>query len=165
MGWITCHSMNVITCHLMNVIFKSLVLLFFFFRLDCKTDDFVKKGKIGNTMFTECFDRCNLSPKQKLRRQTLFASEFPVTEYKDNIGRIGRMIMDLNVHCHNRCEGRDCKHPFLVDFSKHPDCRSRITERPCGLHCTKHETKRPHQKTKVDSKKCAGEFFGLKEFN
>lgn len=118
----------------------------------------MKKGKIGNTATTECFDRCNLNPSKKTRKRTLFASEFPVAEYKDNIGRIGRMIMDLNVHCHNKCEGRDCVHPFVVDFTKHPDCRSKFTERPCGLHCTKHVIKKPHQKKKVNPKECEGEF-------
>lgn len=72
------------------------------------------------------------------------------------------MIMNLNLLCHDQCVRRDCMHPFVVDFSKHPNCKSRFTERPCGLQCTKHETKKPFQKKVVKTKGCKGEFFGIK---
>lgn len=86
-----------------------------------------KRGHVPDT----CFDRCSLNPDGKARRFTLFASQFPVSEYRDNICRIGQMLMDLNVNCHEICKRTACKHKFTVDWSLDPAKKRRCKYEKC----------------------------------
>lgn len=106
------------------------------------------------------FDRCVLCPDKRIKRVTLFASNYTVSEYKDNVGRVAQMVLDLNIHCHVKCSKRNCKHPFVMDLSKPPVHKSKYTEIPCGIHCAKHKTKKPHQRS---HDKCTCETFGIRK--
>lgn len=107
----------------------------------------------------KCFARCRLDKVKKDRAKTLFASNFMVSEYKDNISRIGRLITDLNIHCHENCWVMGCNHPFVVDLSKHPKTKSAVTEAPCGYHCARHLWKKPRTQHREI---CTTTKFGLK---
>lgn len=48
----------------------------------------------------------------------LFAGPHPISEYMDNIGRVGQVIMDRNLHCHENCTKNRCEHEFTVDVTK-----------------------------------------------
>lgn len=76
------------------------------------------KLKRRNTVPNECFDRCKLNAQGKAKRWTLFASLYPVSEYMDNVSRIGHVIMNSNFHCHKKCRRTGCTHPFVVDLDK-----------------------------------------------
>lgn len=78
------------------------------------------KPKFRNTVPNECFDRCRLNAKGKAKRWMLFASRYPVSEYMDNVSRIGHVIMNSNFHCHKKCRRTRCIHPFVVDLDKNP---------------------------------------------
>lgn len=65
-----------------------------------------------------CFDHCKLKGR-KSGQNCLFASEFPVSEYMDNISRIGQMIMKQNLHCHEDCRDK-CKHEFMLNLEMDP---------------------------------------------
>lgn len=71
-----------------------------------------------NCVPDECFDRCRLNPEGIEARRAIFASKFPVSEYMDNVSRIGHVIMNTNFHCHQKCRRRACEHPFVVDLNK-----------------------------------------------
>lgn len=124
---------------------------------DCKPEK-SRKTRHG-ALDKSVFDRCQLCPEKKIKRVTLFASNYTVSEYKDNIGRVAQMILDLNVHCHVKCTKR-CAHPFVMDLSKPLPHKSQFTEIPCGIHCAKHATKKHHQ---TSHDKCTSETFGIKK--
>lgn len=142
-----------------NVIIASSFQYLFSKNIDCKDE---KSCKTRNCCAIEksVFDRCRLCSGKDTKRKSLFASNYTVSEYNDNIGRVARMILDLNIHCHSKCTKRNCSHPFVMDLSKPPKHKSKFTEIPCGIECAKHETKKPHQRS---HDKCTNERFGVKK--
>lgn len=87
-----------------------------------------RRGKIvRNTVPYNCFDHCKLHPDVKRAKSRLFASTFPVSEYMDNIGRVGRVIIDNDMHCHRKCGRAWCSHPYVVNLQQDP----RMKKEPC----------------------------------
>lgn len=129
--------------------------------LDCKDeDDTLGKQKFKkNFVNDECFTHCKIDIDEKMKHKTLFASKYMVSEYKDNISRVGRIITDLNLHCHENCWATECNHPYAVDMSKHPKTKSSVTETPCGDQCARHVWKKPRTRHR---EMCATTKFGLK---
>lgn len=50
----------------------------------------------------------------------MLASNYPVSEYRDNVCRVGKLIMKYNIHNHNNCTNRKCAHPFVLDWRSAP---------------------------------------------
>lgn len=113
---------------------------------DCKYDDGSPIRKKRSSVPDQCFGRCSLDREREKRQRTLFASQFPVSEYMDSVGRIGQVIMDTNLHSHEQCRVAGCKHPYSVDMSKYPRHRSKYTDALCGPHCARQEREQPHQR-------------------
>lgn len=74
-------------------------------------DDFQRPKIHRNTLAGSCLDYSNERGKAKSTRNKLFASTFPVSEYMDNIGRIGNIILDRNLHYHKKCRRNNCEQP------------------------------------------------------
>lgn len=55
----------------------------------------------------------------------LFASSYPISEYMDNISRIGQVIMNEELHCHKNCTKNRCEHKFAVDLNKQPSKKTK----------------------------------------
>lgn len=84
--------------------------------------------RIRNSVPDECFNHCKLGMDKmhdKMRRP-LFASTFPVSEYMDNINRVGHLIMNTNLHRHKRCKN-DCSHPYVLDLQENIFKRKKCT--------------------------------------
>lgn len=56
----------------------------------------------------------------------LFAGPHPISEYMDNISRVGQVVMSNNLHCHDNCFKNTCKHAFTVDVTKRPTRRNQM---------------------------------------
>lgn len=56
----------------------------------------------------------------------LFAGPHPISEYMDNISRVGQVVMSNNLHCHKNCSKNTCKHAFTVDVTKRPTKRNQM---------------------------------------
>lgn len=85
-------------------------------------------------------------------RRSLFASKYPVSEYTDNVGRIGKMIMDRNLNCHGKCHNKACQHPYTVDLSEHPSKKRmecKYIKNSCGGLSSEFETEKSHDFRKV----------------
>lgn len=70
----------------------------------------------------------NIASNVKRGGQPLFASAFPISEYMDNISRIGQVIMNKRLDCHDSCTKRKCEHPFAVNLSKQPTSQMKCTQ-------------------------------------
>lgn len=94
-------------------------------------------------MPNECFQHCKIDVESRMRRNMLFASKYPVSEYTDNLGRIGKVIMDLNINYHDKCRNGSCYHQFTVDLDKHPNShgKCKYIKNSCGCYCGKLEAK------------------------
>lgn len=57
---------------------------------------------------------------KKTQFRQLFASPYPISEYMDNISRVGQVIMNKKLHNHSSCTKKKCEHPFVVDLLKDP---------------------------------------------
>lgn len=69
----------------------------------------------------------NTIPKATVPRITriaeckqLFAGPHPISEYMDNISRVGQVITNEELHCHKNCTKSRCEHKFVVDLTKQP---------------------------------------------
>lgn len=60
---------------------------------------------------------------RKASNQLLFAGPHPISEYMDNISRVGQVIINEELHCHTECTKNRCKHAFVVDLTKQPTCK------------------------------------------
>lgn len=56
----------------------------------------------------------------------LFAGPYPISEYMDNISRVGQVIMNDGLNCHEHCTKNRCKHKFIVDLNKPPKKKNQI---------------------------------------
>lgn len=59
----------------------------------------------------------------------LFAGPYPISEYMDNISRVGQVIMNENLHCHENCTKNRCEHAFTVDVTKQPMKRNQMLKK------------------------------------
>lgn len=60
----------------------------------------------------------------------LFAGPYPISEYMDNISRVGQVVMNENLHCHGNCTKSKCEHPFTVNVTKQPMKRNQMLKKP-----------------------------------
>lgn len=56
----------------------------------------------------------------------LFAGPHPISEYMDNISRVGQVVMNENLHSHENCTKNRCKHAFTVNVTKQPTKRNQM---------------------------------------
>lgn len=70
---------------------------------------------LRNTVPDDCFGHCALVQ----HRKNVVASQFPVSEYMDNISRVGKMILKSRLHEHKKCFNK-CLHSYVLDWRKKP---------------------------------------------
>lgn len=81
-----------------------------------------KRKILRNTVPDDCFGHCKVGERRSVpKRRQLNASEYPVSEYMDNVSRIGKVIMRSRIHEHKKkCVKRECAHPYVLDWGQKP---------------------------------------------
>lgn len=81
-----------------------------------------KRNILRNTVPDDCFGHCKVGVRRSVpERSKLNASEYPVSEYMDNVSRIGNVIIKSQIHDHKKkCVKRECAHPYVLDWGQMP---------------------------------------------